>query len=488
MFRKFIPYYLCSIIILLFRCLPAASQVSLAYSYKELSGNYYAEQQNLLKKAKPDATALTDKKAQKKYLELSEDQRKAIINGFEENNFVYQKDICNYLAEIASTFQKHNASLFKETPLVLLDRSDVVNAYAVGNNIVVINLGLFLFVQSREELALIIAHELAHNILRHAENSLKETAMRLSSDDYKESLDAVLDSKYERLSRLKKIIISYSANRSRHSRYHETSADSLAVILLKKSGIKFDASFFLRLDSVQSISRQVLQKPVKHFFEQYGLGFDDSWLKQAKGLSSKNYQFKDTAQLDDDSLKTHPDCVLRYEKTKALTDNNISLKPVPDKLKEIGRKIILWNKIASQELTPALYYIFMEKEKGNTDVWYDLMANAVFSVLNHADKDLNRFNAVGSRQKENVATTYYDLQMALTRMNRASLEKNCAIFQQHDYSRSLQPYEKQLFQALRLLDNETTPDRKKIEQISKQTFGTAADNPYSELFNILRNN
>jgi hypothetical protein len=157
-------------------------------------------------------------------------------------------------------------------------------------------------------------------------------------------------------------------------------------------------------------------------------------------------------------------------------------------LKEISRKITLWNKIASQELTPALYYIFTEKEKGNTDVWYDLMANAIFSVLNYADKDLHRFTAVGSRQKEQVATTYYDLQMALTRMNRASLEKNCATFQQHDFSRSLQRYEKELFQALRLLDHETTPDRKKIEQISKQAFGAAPDNPYYELFNTLRNN
>jgi hypothetical protein len=149
---------------------------------------------------------------------------------------------------------------------------------------------------------------------------------------------------------------------------------------------------------------------------------------------------------------------------------------------------MLWNKIAGQELTPALYYIFTEKEKGNTDVWYDLMANVIFSTLNYADKDLRRFNAVGSRQKEHVATTYYDLQVALTRMNRASLEQKCLTFHQHNFSRSLQTYEKELFQALLLLDKEPMPDKKKIEQISKHVFGSPSDNPYYELFNTLTKN
>ncbi|WP_276501880.1 M48 family metallopeptidase [Terrimonas pollutisoli] len=485
--RKLIVY-LPLLLTLIVSNLPVAGQGNLPYRYNELSGSYYAEQQSTLKKAKPDAAALTDKKAQKKYIELSEEVRKSIISGFADNNFVYQKDIVDYLGQIALTLKKHNPTLFKETPLVLLDRSDVVNAYALGNNIVVINLGLFLFVQSREELALIIAHELAHNILRHSENSLRETAARLSSDEYQESLNAVLDSKYERLSRLKKIFIGYSVNRSRHSRYKETSADSLAIALLKNSKIGFDARFFRRLDSVKGVSQQPLQQPVKYFFEQYKLGFDDNWLKQSKGLSSRNYQFKDTSLAEEDSLKTHPDCVLRYEKTKTQSDANLSLTEIPGNLKEFGRKITLWNKIAALELTPALYSIFQEKEKGNTDPWYDLMAGAVFSSLNYADKDLRRFNVVGSRQKEYVATTYYELQTLLTKMNRASLEKNCITFQQHNFSRSLQQYEKELYLALQLLDKETMPNKKRIEQISKQAFGSSVDNPYQELFNTLSKN
>jgi hypothetical protein len=116
------------------------------------------------------------------------------------------------------------------------------------------------------------------------------------------------------------------------------------------------------------------------------------------------------------------------------------------------------------------------------------MSAAVFSILNYSDKDLNRFNAVGSRQKEHVATSYYDLQTVLTKMNRNYLEASCHTLHQHNYSRSLQRYEKELYQALQLLDNETKPDKKTIEQIKKQAFASSADNPYQELFNTLSKN
>ncbi len=461
-----------------------SGQGKLPYSFTDLGGRYYSALQNDIRKSKPATAIFSDKKAQKKYTELNDERRKTIINGFTENNFVYQKDILDYLAAIAADLQKSSKSLFPEPPIILLDRSDVVNAYALGDNIVVINMGLLLFVQSREELALILAHELSHNILRHAENSLKETAARLSSDEYNDSINAVLDSRYERYSRLKKIVIGYSANRSRHSRYHEASADSLAIGLLKKSGISFDARFFLRLDSVNEVTRQKLGQPVKHYFDHYKLQFEDSWLKQAKGLSSRNYQFRDSSAIDEDSLKTHPDCLMRFEKTKSQTDANLPLTPIPGPLKEICRKIILWNKINAFDLTPALYYVFNEKDNTNHDPWYDFIAGVVFSILNYAEKDLNRFNAVGSRQKEYVATTYYDLQNSLTRMSRAVLETNCNTIQQQNKHLPLQQYEKELLYALQMLNEEQKPDRKRIEQISRKAF-QSTDNPYQELFNTL---
>src|SRR4030095_12005814 len=125
--------------------------------------------------------------------------------------------------------------------------------------------------ESREELALAIAHELSHNILTHAENAMKQRAEWLTSEEYKNSLNDILDSKYERLTRLKKVLETYSFARNRHQRYKESEADSMAIILLKKADIAFNAQFFLRLDSSDSPYKQSLGKPVKSYFEPYGV-------------------------------------------------------------------------------------------------------------------------------------------------------------------------------------------------------------------------
>lgn len=55
---------------------------------------------------------------------------------------------------------------------VSIDNDDAVNAYADGRNIV-INKGMLRFVQNDEELALVLAHELAHNAMGHVDAARK---------------------------------------------------------------------------------------------------------------------------------------------------------------------------------------------------------------------------------------------------------------------------------------------------------------------------
>ena len=55
---------------------------------------------------------------------------------------------------------------------VILNRRDAINAFADGESII-INEGLMRFAQADEELALIIAHELAHNVIDHRADKIR---------------------------------------------------------------------------------------------------------------------------------------------------------------------------------------------------------------------------------------------------------------------------------------------------------------------------
>src|SRR5579872_517276 len=285
------------------------AQTSSLYTYQQLSKDFYSKQKDSLKKTWVCPVIYKNKVTQKKYKDIWDSRTEFLTSAMEGQNYVYEPELYNYIQGIIKQIARANPKEFPVMPLLLIDRSSSPNAYATGGNVLSVNLGLIDFSKSREEIALVIAHELSHNILDHAENAMKGRAEWLTSDEYKNSLNKVLDSKYERYTRLQKILQGYTFSRSKHQRYHESEADSLAIVLLKKSNIHFTANFFLRLDSADMEYQWHLKKPLKNYFTAYNLPVEDMWMqKRSKGLSSRNYNFKDTTGVED-SLKTHPDCV-----------------------------------------------------------------------------------------------------------------------------------------------------------------------------------
>ena len=413
--------------------LTSKAQTGPLYTYQQLSKDFYSKQKDSLKKAWLCPVIYKNKETQKKYKEIWDSRTDFITGAIDDQNYVYEPELYNYLQGIVKQIARANPKEFPVMPLVLIDRSASPNAYASGGNILSINLGLIDFSRSREEIALVMAHELSHNILDHTDGVMKGRAEWLTSDEYKKKLNSVLDSKYERYTRLQKIYQGYKFNRSRHQRYHENEADSLAIVLLKKSNIRFTADFFLRLDSADIQYRQPLKKPLPDYFAAYKLTAEDMWMqKRSKGLSSRNYNFRDTTGIAD-SLRTHPDCIERYKRTKALTDKDIKLTPIPANIREKTTKMLLWNMYTNMNLTECLYRIMLEKDRGKTDVWYDFMVYNVFAGLYYNDRELNRFNAISITPKEFISKDYYQLQNMLEQMPRESLEQYVTTLQKADF-------------------------------------------------------
>lgn len=442
----------------------AQAQTISLNNFQELSHSFYEKQKDSLKKAWACPSIFKEKETQKKYKEIWEGRTDFITGVIAEDNFVYDKVVFEYVESIVQQIVQANGQMVRTKPFLLIDRSSSVNAYAIGGNIIAVNLGLISFSRTREELALAIAHELSHNILEHPENAMKQKAEWLTSDEYKESLDAILDSKYQRLSRLKNVFSGYSFSRSRHQRYHEGDADSLAIELLKKSNISFDPSYFLRLDSVDVPYKQTLKAPLKDYLAAYNLPFEAAWAqKRSRGLSTRNYNFRDTT-VTQDSLKTHPDCAERYARNKNAASPVITQTPIPASVRERATRMIIWNIYRNRAFTACLYRILLEKDKGNNNEWYDFMVHNIFTGLYHADKELSRFNVIGVTQKEFISKDYYELQTMLEQMPRESLEKYCRSLQSAGFWTKLTPQEvalKSFLYTLALDTDQTDKNRTK---------------------------
>lgn len=424
-----------ALVVLVF-CFPPLfiqAQVQSLYTYQQLSGTYYAAQRDSLKKAWVCPEISTDRTVQKKFKELWDDRTSFLVESIDKQHFIYDPGLYGYLQGIINQILAASPQRFSGKPLLLIDRSSVVNAYALGSNVLIVNLGLICFAQTREELALSIAHELSHNILHHPENAMRETAEWLMSDEYKRSMKEIEESKYERYTRLKKVFQVYSFSRSKHQRYHESDADSLATVLLKSAHIPFRAEYFLRLDSADEQYRLPLKRPLNDYFKDYSLAVEDGWMQtRTRGLSTARYNFTDSSGIED-SLKTHPDCVVRYHKTLAWSDRDAATTPVPDVLAGRTVRMMIWNMYDNRSLTACLYTILREKDKGQTDGWYNFMLYSVLADLYFEDQKLNRFNAIDIKPKEYMSADYYHLQTMLEKIPSDNLRQFCSTLRQASF-------------------------------------------------------
>lgn len=396
-----------------------ASAQSELYVYQNLSHIFYKNQKDSLKKAWVCPSVFNNKETQKLFKQSYESRSDFFAASLDARAYVYDQEIFAYLQDILKQLLSRKAEA--QVPLVFIDRSAAINAYAFGDNVIVVNLGLLTYVQSREELALILAHELAHNQLEHTRMAMQDRAQWLTSSEYKESLSSVLDSKYERYSRLKNLVNNVRFDRSRHQRYNESEADSLAIQMLAENKIGFSADYFLRLDSTDLAYRTPLKQPIEAYFKAYQVPFDPVWVQvRTKGLSARAYKFSEVSELAD-SLKTHPECVERYEKFKHLS-NLQSPTPLPDWLYNKANKMLLWNMFDDKRMTACIYRIFREKDRGNNDPWYDFMFHNAMAGLYYLDKQLSRSRGIGIVPKEMISTEYYQLQTALEQIPREQLQ------------------------------------------------------------------
>lgn len=401
-----------------------SAQINPQYTFQNLSGTYYKSQADSLKKniKAPNKYA---KATQKKYEEIWDERLANIYGGIYNNNYVYSSEINSYLSSILKDIAKKNSQYLPNDILLMLDRSADINAYTSGLNIVSVNAGLLEFINSREELAFILAHELAHNYLKHTDNAIEKSAEWLTSDEYTASLKDIHNAKYEKFSLLKKMAQNYSFDRKRHSRLSETNADSFAIVLLKNANMPFNAKWLLRLDSADAHYKKQLKNDIPDYFKNYGIDINSNLLvKKGRGLSTKNYNFQDSIiTVIQDSLKTHPDCEKRYELTKKWSSTNFQEHAIPTSIVKEAKKIIIFDLFNDLNLTACLYRLFLDKDNGITDAWYDFMLHDVFFGLWYATNDLNRFNAIKIKPKEYISKSYYQMQTMLEQLTMEEIEK-----------------------------------------------------------------
>ena len=202
---------------------------------------------------------------------------------------------------------------------ILLAFANAPNASAMGNGFVVVNLPLFANLKDEHELAYILCHELAHNLLNHPQNGFIEYVKIKNSADVKKQTREIEKQKYNKAEFASGLYRKIIYADRKQQREVEFQADSLGFILYKNAFAGKEAiaiKSFTTLDGMDKEKDSLLPTDYEKLFSSSTQPFKKEWLL---GDEISAYKYDKTLKFwEIDSLKTHPDCIDRANRLKQL--------------------------------------------------------------------------------------------------------------------------------------------------------------------------
>jgi predicted Zn-dependent protease len=334
-----------------------------------------------------DALSKLPKENKKDYEEIYQLRWNHIKEVFDSKELYTATTARQYLDALVAEIVKSNPMLQGRHFQCYFSRSGVPNASYIGEGIILFNMGLFRKLENESQAAFVIGHEIAHYYLQHSENRIAKYVTTINSREVQEELRKIKKAEFGKRAQLEKLTKGMTFNSRRHSRDHESQADSLAVELLHNT--RFDITAALSaLDLLDTIDTDTLNTALclQRMFNASAYPFQKRWTARQEGLLGGHAQLKKDVQLED-SLKTHPDCKLRVQ----------LLTPLVEKYKTAGKAAFVVDKMkfdtlkttfqyeiaayayASDNYTRSLYYTIALLQERPADAW---LITQVGKILN----------------------------------------------------------------------------------------------------------
>ena len=310
-------------------------------------------------------------KNKKEIKNIVNERKTDFVKSINDSSYIFDNNISKYLKTILNEIYQANPNINNKDFYFLVNKSPIPNASCYGNGVFSINLGLFNIIESEDELAFIIAHEIAHFQLEHTDKSLIKYIETVKSKETKSKISNIRRQEFGRTKAYSDLMKNLSYNFLKRSRKAETQADSLGLFLFSRTKYNKNASVssLKKLEFIDEIVFNEDTKVKSHLnFDDYP--FKDNWLNKEEILFDIKEKVDDYA-MNKDSLKTHPDIPLRIDLIqKLITNSNNNLNTDTAELNKI-KKIAAENSISiflnDSSVDMALYQTLIMYNKNQID-------------------------------------------------------------------------------------------------------------------------
>lgn len=236
----------------------------------------------------------------------------SLTESIEAEQYLFDPEFNPYFQAVLDEIYRANPAIpYKEIRL-FISRDPTPNALCMGEGSILLNIGLIRRLENESQIAFVLCHELAHYALNHVNAAIFRHVTNLNSKKTQQEIRAIARSEYGRTEKAMQLLKGMVFSDRRHSRLHESQADSLALIYLRNTA--YDEHEALRalalLDEVD-LEKYPQTPDLKKVFDTPGYPFKDSWLQEESTLFGGVNKTKE--EWNADSLKTHPDCKKRIE-------------------------------------------------------------------------------------------------------------------------------------------------------------------------------
>lgn len=280
------------------------------------------------------------KEYKSKIKDLLKNQDKYFINKLNDSVYQFDKIIESHLGDILSNIYKANPSVKTDNFKFFLKNAISPNASCYGNGVFEINTGLFPLLESDDELAFILCHEIAHYKLEH---SIKATIKHIALQNSKETTSKLKDINklnYGRNRALFKLINEFNYNVLNHSKKAELEADSLGYDLYKKTKYNQRSSIAI-LKKLGGISEIQFNTPINldSLFNFQSYPFKEYWLQEEQSMFTTKKRINEFS-LSSDTIQTHPAIPLRIKKLEVNLAISKEITEKKSKLRNINKLIL----------------------------------------------------------------------------------------------------------------------------------------------------
>jgi Zn-dependent protease with chaperone function len=245
--------------------------------------------------------------------EVNGKRKKRIIDLIKNQYFIHDDSVETYVNNVIARIVTSNAlPATQRRALVMASAS--VNAYCYAGGLYVATIGLLGRVYNEDQLAFILAHEIAHDELGHIHEGIFLQEQADIAKKAREQVKKVFDGEVnaEEIEEFRSVLYGVT----KFNRRRELEADSMALIYLRAA--KYDRTKATSALAVLKASLAPKTDIGPELFDPFNpdaYPFQDYWLRQQPSVLRRKPS-SGTFMFSLDSLESHPDIDLRIETVK----------------------------------------------------------------------------------------------------------------------------------------------------------------------------